>query len=749
VHAGPSDATARKEAGSQLASRLLGWARDILGDTIAGLLASVVLIGNIVSFGALMFPGELGAGVPMAIWAMLIGSCISGVWIALATSLPPIATGIDSPTGAVLVLLSFTVAVDVAATGGNPQTIVHTVMLVFTAATVISGVAYYGLGALRWGAYLRFVPYFVVGGFLLATGWFLVAGGLRMTIGRRLSLDSLMVPWSMVEAMKLGAAVGALLVLLAVRRWIKSPFAMPAVIVAMWIGGAVALRWFGLSDPVHGWYFPSLGTLTPWSPLEAMRSARPTWSELGALVPELLAVTIVSLISLVTKVSGFEVLRQQAGDLDRELRAHGIGNLIAAPLGGITASLQSGSSRVLEQAGGTTRLSGVVSSLTLGIVALASFDLPGLVPIAVIASLVLYLGYMFIADAVRRPYAQRAWIDLMLAVGIMIVCIRYGYLVGVLAGIVLACLLFAVSYGRVGVVRRHVTRAQFASYVSRSPEASDYLRTEGNAIQVYWLSGYIFFGSSEGVYERIRRDIEALRPRRVAAVVLDFGMVSGADTSAIMSLIKLRNYCDQHGTAVVCCSLSPAAQRALNQGGFYGGKNRIQAFADINHALAWSEDRLLERAGLGAETGIARFEPWLQHQLGTDIAVADLIAYLQRKHTDGSQVLYRQGEPADTVDIIADGDLVIDIAVDGGESLRVRRIATHSVVGEMGFFRQAARSATVSSDGPATIFSLTRGNFELMRRERPDLADAFADFIVRILADRVESANRAVAALSR
>jgi SulP family sulfate permease len=500
---------------------------------------------------------------------------------------------------------------------------------------------------------------------------------------------------------------------------------------------------------VHGWYFPSLGTLTPWSPIEAMRSARPTWSELGALVPELLAVTIVSLISLVTKVSGFEVLRQQAGDLDRELRSHGIGNLIAAPLGGITASLQSGSSRVLEQAGGTTRVSGVVSSLTLGIVALASFDLPGLVPIAVVASLVLYLGYMFIADAVRRPYAQRAWIDLMLAVGIMIVCIRYGYLVGVLAGIVLACLLFAVSYGRVGVVRRHVTRAQFASYVSRSPEASDYLRTEGDAIQVYWLSGYIFFGSSEGVYERIRRDIEALKRRRVAAVVLDFGMVSGADTSAIMSLIKLRNYCDQHGAAVVCCSLSPAAQRALKQGGFYGGKSKSQVFADVNHALAWSEDRLLERSGLGAETGLARFEPWLQHQLGADIAVADLIAYLQHKHTDGSQVLYRQGEPADTVDIIAAGDLVIDIAVDGGESLRVRRIATHSVVGEMGFFRQAARSATVSSDGPATIFSLTRGSFERMRRERPDLADAFADFIVRILADRVESANRAVAALSR
>src|SRR5262249_36907642 len=104
---------------------------------------------------------------------------------------------------------------------------------------------------------------------------------------------------------------------------------------------------------------------------------------------------------------------------------------------------------------------------------------------------------------------------------------------------------------------------------------------------------------------------------------------------------------------------------------------------------------------------------------------------------------------ADTVDLVAAGNLVIDIATDHGESLRVRRITTHTVVGEMGFYRRSVRSATVSSDGPATLFTLTRDNFERMRRERPDLAGAFDDFIMRVLADRIDFANRAVAALSR
>ncbi|MGA7324847.1 MAG: hypothetical protein WBX25_10270, partial [Rhodomicrobium sp.] len=57
---------------------------DFLRDLVAGLVPPVVLVANIVSWGALMFPGDLSAGTSLAIWAMLIGSCIGGVWIALA-----------------------------------------------------------------------------------------------------------------------------------------------------------------------------------------------------------------------------------------------------------------------------------------------------------------------------------------------------------------------------------------------------------------------------------------------------------------------------------------------------------------------------------------------------------------------------------------------------------------------------------------------------------------------------------------
>ena len=127
----------------------------------------------------------------------------------------------------------------------------------------------------------------------------------------------------------------------------------------------------------------------------------------------------------------------------------------------------------------------------------------------------------------------------------------------------------------------------------------------------------------------------------------------------------------------------------------------------------------------------------------------DLMKYLERKDTDRSQVLYREGEPADTIDLIAAGSVTVEITSSDGESVRVRRIMTHTVLGEMGFVRRSSRSATVCSDGPATLFTLTRSSFERMRQDRPDLANAFDDFILRILADRIDFANHALEAMSR
>ena len=187
--------------------------------------------------------------------------------------------------------------------------------------------------------------------------------------------------------------------------------------------------------------------MSRWAPFEAARTTQLPWAMLAGLMPQMSAVAIVALISLVTKISSIELARQASGNLDLEFRAHGLASLIATPCGGIAAGVQIGASSLLKHAGGATRMSGVFAALVLGVVAISNFDLAGLIPIPIIAGLVFYLGYTFFTDALRRPYSQRAWFDMMLAITMMIVCVQYGFLVGVVVGLISACVLFAVSYG--------------------------------------------------------------------------------------------------------------------------------------------------------------------------------------------------------------------------------------------------------------------------------------------------------------
>jgi sulfate permease, SulP family len=70
-------------------------------------------------------------------------------------------------------------------------------------------------------------------------------------------------------------------------------------------------------------------------------------------------------------------------------------------------------------------------------------------------------------------------------------------------------------------------------------------------------------------------------------------MVPDADSSAVVSLTKLRTYSGQQGIVLIYCSLSSSNRAGLERGGFFGGKSQHRAFSDLHHALAWCEDQLL------------------------------------------------------------------------------------------------------------------------------------------------------------
>ena len=244
-------------------------------------------------------------------------------------------------------------------------------------------------------------------------------------------------------------------------------------------------------------------------------------------------------------------------------------------------------SRLLDETGGLERMSGVIASLVIVAIVLTGLDLPGWVPVPILAGLLMYLGLVVLTEVLLRSPAHRAWTDFGLALLIMGAIVTLGYLAGVVFGFIAACLTFAFNYSRIAVIRRHLTRVVFASNMDRSAGAERLLQEEGERIHVFWLAGFIFFGSSNGVFESIRAAIEKTPVGRRRFAVLDFSEVSGFDTSALLSMVKLKNYADDHDVILAFAGLSARMLPSLEHVKLFGTPSLHRAFDTRNAALEW------------------------------------------------------------------------------------------------------------------------------------------------------------------
>jgi SulP family sulfate permease len=450
-------------------------------------------------------------------------------------------------------------------------------------------------------------------------------------------------------------------------------------------------------------------------------------------------------IALLLDVTSLEVARQKTADLDREFRSNGLANLLAAVFGGFGGSLSMNACLLLDESGATTKWSGVIVGIVCAIILFSGADVGSVVPKAILGGMLAYIGVMIIVELWEAP-AKSSWTEWALTGVMTLVIINFSYFMGVVLGVIGACLMFALSYSRIGVIRRHLTRHEFSSNVERSPEQTRLLREEGKRVHVFWLSGFIFFGSSNGLFERIKRVIEGQLEKPVGYVVLDFGAVPGLDTSAVLSLVKLRNYCEEHDVTLGFSGLTEALQLSFGKAGFFGSTRPHQLFKSRNEAVEWCEDMLLMHHEVG-EASTYSFETWLQAEFGGQVDFGRIVSYMERSELEMGEFLFRQGEPADSIVLQASGCVAITIIDEHGRQIRLRRMIGHTIVGEMGFYRGVPRTAHVIAEGPTVVYRLTREAFDRMQAEDPTAAGAFHKLIIKLLSDRLEFANREISAL--
>ncbi|HEX4893183.1 MAG TPA: SulP family inorganic anion transporter, partial [Hyphomicrobiaceae bacterium] len=506
--------------------------RRVGGEIAAGCLGSLVSIAYCVSFSALIFGGALASGLPLALWSFLAGTAAATMVVSLTTTLPPGIAGPRNPTIAVVSVLVVGIAGMVLAGGGTPETAIASALAGLVLATALTGAAFWLIGALRLGQAVRFVPYPVIAGFLAASGWLLIVGGLKVAHGPVEAAAWFALSPGLARA---GLAVAFFAAIEVARR----RGAGGALLPVAFFGAAIVLDVvLHAAGSPQGWHLAGAGQPQAWLPLASPIPAIDGHA-IAMHAVEIGAVAGVAVITLLLDVSGLEAQREATADLDKEFRWNGIANLAVAPLGGAAVALAPNSSRLVEEGGGRTRLSGLAGGLlVLGVIA-SGVDIAVLLPTPVLGGLLVLLGATILRDVIRARPAGGSQLDWVLAVLIMLSILQLGYLPGVVIGLVAACIAFAVRYSRIGVIRRHLTRAAFAAPMERPKEDRDFLAAEGGRIHVFWLSGFVFFGSATGVADAIR---EAVGPADKAGgrrwVVLDLSGVTGLDSSALLSLAK-------------------------------------------------------------------------------------------------------------------------------------------------------------------------------------------------------------------
>jgi SulP family sulfate permease len=362
----------------------------------------------------------------------------------------------------------------------------------------------------------------------------------------------------------------------------------------------------------------------------------------------------------------------------------------------------------------------------------------------VLGGLLLYLGaslmYEWLVDAFRRvsllEYAS------LLAIAILIV--QVGFIAGVLIGVVIGCATFAVSASRVDAVKFTFDGSEYRSTLDRGAEELAILTAHGNEIQGMSLQSYLFFGSANRLYERVKA-LFANEPG-CRFLVFDFRLVTGLDSSAMHSFTQIKQAAEEAGAHLVLVNLSHELGNVFRARGFI--THDVTISSDLDRALETCEEEVIAAHSTGSgDAGSLR--DWLTQALGNAEFAEQLSALCKRLEVAKNEIIATQGDQAGSMHFILAGRIGIIVKMDDGRLIRVRSLGPHTTIGEMGLITRQMRSATIQAEVPSVLYELSADAYERLKHENSALAQALLTYIVRVMAERLSFASRVIGVLRR
>ncbi|KAI9304619.1 sulfate transporter family-domain-containing protein [Cunninghamella echinulata] len=466
----------------------------------------------------------------------------------------------------------------------QPERVISSTVVAFALSSILTGIAFFLLGALKLGSLIEFFPRHILVATIGGVGWFLVATGIE--VSGRLD-ENLTYTWSMFKLIFFDGHTFALwfsafavaILLRILQRHIQSPMLVPVFFMVLPL--AFYLIVFLLRLDVgqvrdDGWIFPLVDSNVPfWHFYTYYNFALVDWKAVAQTLPAMLALTFFGVLHVPINVPALAVSTNMDDiDVNRELVAHGISNAVSGCFGAVQNYLVYTNSLLFIRSGGDSRLAGIMLAGATAILWMIGPWIVGYIPVMVVGSLIFHLGLDLLKEALIDTWNSVHYLE-YITICLIIVCMAVlGFVEGIFIGIITACIFFVIQNAkRSETIRATYTGQVMHSTVRRLYRQQLFLNHVGSQIQVIKLQGYLFFGTINQVERTIRGmlDKRAWEEKPIRFLILDLQLVQGLDFSAAEAFVRIRRLLIARQIFMIICNVQPKSdeEKALRKAGMW------------------------------------------------------------------------------------------------------------------------------------------------------------------------------------
>ena len=484
--------------------------KNFKGDITGGITAGIVALPLALAFGVQSGMGAI---------AGLYGAMALGIFAAIFGGT---ATQISGPTGPMTVISALVISTAIEMTGSLEQG-----MGIIIGAFILCGGFQILFGLLRFGRYIKYIPYPVLSGFMSGIGIIIILYQFYPLMGQPSANSTTSILLNIAEPisnLNANAFLLGLMTIVIIYLFPKITRAVPSTLVALFIS-SFAAYFFKLDVPLIGDIPSGLPSLVVGQIFQIDASYFWTILNFGATLAALGMID-----SLLTSVIADNVTKTKH-DSNRELFGQGIGNIAAAVIGGLPGAGATMRTIVNINSGGRTRVSGLMHGLLLLLILLGVGEYAAYIPLTVLAGILITVGigiidYKGLKHLFHVPRPDAAIMVIVLAITV------FGNLINAVGvGVVMSCILFMKKASDLAESASSVSAVGALPAEMPWDDETSVLSQYQNKIYIKHLYGPLFFGATTSFQEMIK----GLDPN-IRVLILRMDRVPHIDQSGLYTL---------------------------------------------------------------------------------------------------------------------------------------------------------------------------------------------------------------------